>query len=149
MFGRTVLCLAALSASWALPAASDAHPNFTGTWKLNEVLSGTPLAGPREIVFKIEHNDPNFKYSATGKHNFNAAFSEAYEFTTDGKSPADASKIGVLGTWEGPTLVLRYVKGGKELFTFRFRLSPDGKQMTREAVLSGDRKIREIYDREP
>ena len=109
--------LAALSKNGAVPAASDAHPNF--------------------------------KYSASGKHNFNAGFSEAYEFTTDGTAPASTSKSGVVGTWEGRVLVLRYVKGPKELFTFRFRLSSDGKQMTREADLNGDRKIREIYDREP
>ncbi len=133
----------------AAPAATaDTRPDFTGTWKLNETLSGTPAGGVREVVFIIEHKDPNFKYSATGKRAFNAAFSEAYECTTDGKLPADPAKVSMAGNWQSATLLLSLYKDGKELMKFSFRVSADGKQMTREADLPGGRKIREVYDRQ-
>jgi imidazolonepropionase-like amidohydrolase len=131
------------------PAATSAtRPDFTGTWKLNETDSATPPGGIREVVFSIEHKDPRFKYSATGKRAFNAAFSEAYECTTDGKLPADPAKVSMVGNWQGATLLLSLYKDGKELMKFSFKLSADGKQMTREAGLPGGRKVREIYDRQ-
>ena len=137
------------STAAAAPAAAGAtRPNFTGTWKLNEAQSATPAGGVREVVFTIEHQDPLFKYSATGKRAFNATFSEAYECTTDGKLPADSGKLSMAGNWQGATLVLSLFKDGKELMKFSFKASADGKQMTREAELGGGRKIHEIYDRQ-
>jgi imidazolonepropionase-like amidohydrolase len=129
-------------------AVSETRPNFTGTWKLNETASATPAGGVREVVFTIEHKDPNFKYSATGKRAFNATFSEAYECTTDGKLPADPAKVSMAGNWQGAALVLSLYKDGKELMKFSFKVSADGRQMTREADLPGGRKVREIYDRQ-
>jgi hypothetical protein len=128
--------------------AAAIRPDFTGSWKLNEALSGTPAGGVRGVVFIIEHTDPNFKYSATGKRAYNATFSEAYECTTDGKLPADAAKVSMVGNWQAQALVLSLYKDGKELMKFSFKVSADGKQMTREADLPGGRKVREVYDRQ-
>jgi imidazolonepropionase-like amidohydrolase len=129
-------------------AAAASRPDFTVTWKLNETLSGTPAGGVREVVFIIEHKDPNFKYSATGRRAFNATFSEAYECTTDGKPPADPAKVSMVGNWQAQTLILSLYKDGKELMKFSFKVSADGKQMTREADLGGGRKVHEVYDRQ-
>jgi hypothetical protein len=74
-------------------------------------------------------------------------FTEAYEFTTDGRAPADASKVAVSGTWEGGALVMRYVRDGKDLARIRLRISADGKQMTRDGAM-GSVKIHEVYDRQ-
>ncbi len=129
-------------------AAADTHPDFTGSWKLNETLSGTQAGSVRDVVFTIEHKDPIFKYSATGKRAFNADFTEAYECTTNGNPPADPSKVSMVGNWQGEALLLSLYKDGKELIRFSFRVTAGGKQMTREADLSGGRKIREVYDRQ-
>jgi hypothetical protein len=129
-----------------LPCWGQQHANFNGTWKLNEAMSGTSPTGPREIVWKIEHSDPKFKYTASGTRGY-MPFSEAYEFTTDGRAPADASKVAVIGVWEGDALVMRYVKGGKDVARIELRLKAGGKQMTRDGAM-GAVKIHEVYDRQ-
>jgi len=139
-------CLFALAAAMIFPLCAQPHSNFNGVWKLNESLSGTTASGPREIVWKIEHADPRFKYSASGKRGY-MPFTEAYEFTTDGRAPADATKVAVMAAWEGDALVMRYVKDGKELARIQLRLTADGKQMTREGAM-GSVKIHEVYDRQ-
>lgn len=143
---RLMLRAAAMAAVAMLSAGAQTHPNFTGTWKLNESLSGTSATGPREIVWKIEHNDPKLKYSASGKRGY-MPFNEAYEFTTDGKPPADASKLAVTGEWEGEALILRYVKDGRDVARVTLRVTAGGKQMTREGTL-GSIKLHEVYDRQ-
>jgi hypothetical protein len=125
---------------------AEPRSNFSGAWNLNESATGKTAAGPREIVWKIEHNDPRFKYSLTGKLG-DMSFSEAYDFTTDGKTPSAPADVGVCAAWEGGALVLRYVKDGRELARFTLRVSADGKQMTREAAM-GNVKIRDVYDRQ-
>jgi hypothetical protein len=122
----------------ALPLVAATHPDFTGTWKYAD--------GPTEIVFQIEHKDPNFRYTASGRRSY-MPFSETYAFTTDGKVPADSSKLAVTAFWEGETLVTKYVKQGKEIALFRCRVSPDGRKLTREGTITG-RKVREVYDRQ-
>jgi hypothetical protein len=136
----------ALSTLIVLPVCAQQRPNFSGTWKLNETLSGTSSTGPREILWKVEQVEPKFKYSASGKRGY-MPFSEAYEFTTDGRAPADASKVAVVGAWEGEALVMRYVKGGKDLARIQLRVSADGKQMLRDGAM-GPVKIHEVYDRQ-
>jgi hypothetical protein len=135
-----------LGAAATISVWAQSHPNFSGTWKLNETVSGTTASGPREIVWRIEHGDPKFKYSASGKRGY-MPFSEGYEFTTDGRAPVDASKVAVTAAWEGEALVLRYVKGGKELARTQLRLTANGKQMMRDGAM-GDIKVHEVYDRQ-
>jgi hypothetical protein len=121
-------------------------PNFSGVWKLNETRTAVKALGPRQIVFRIDHKDPVFKYTATGKVGNNQDFSETYECSTASKAARDPSQIVAEGEWEGDTLALRYFKGGAELIKFTFRLSEDGKQMIREG---GHReKIYEVYDKQ-
>jgi hypothetical protein len=141
-----MLRVAAMAAAAVLSVCAQSHPNFSGAWKLNESLSGTTAAGPREIVWKIEHNDPKLKYSASGVRG-DMPFTEAFELTTDGKPRSDASRLAVTGEWEGEALVLRYVKDGRDLARFTLRVTTGGKQMTREGTL-GSMKIREVYDRQ-
>jgi hypothetical protein len=130
----------------AAPLVAQPHPNFSGTWKLSESAGPPRGTGPRDIVFQIEHKEPAFFYSATGSQSYNATFQESYRFTTDGKQP-DPAKLGIAGTWEGDTLAMRYMKGGKEVAKSHLRLSPDGKQMYRTSEVGG-KQIRELYDRQ-
>jgi hypothetical protein len=98
------------------------------------------------MVWKIEHVEPKFKYTASGTRGY-MPFTEAYEFTTDGLAPAAGPKVAVIGAWEGSALVMRYVKDGKELARIHLRVSTDGKQMIRDGTM-GQVKIHEIYDRQ-
>ena len=148
MANRTfLLCLPVLAVLTAVPVPSQTIPNFTGIWKLHQDTGAAPSRGPRDTVFVIEHKEPKFKYSAKGMSGF-VPFSETYEFTTDGRAPADPSKLSVTGNWEGQILVMKYLKGGKIVATVRLRCSADGRQMFREAELGANRKVREVYDRQ-
>jgi hypothetical protein len=129
----------------ALPLIAGT-PNFTGRWKLNETL--TQGANHHGTVYVIEHNEPRFKYSATGNAGYAGRIQESYEFTTDGKYHADAETVKMAGQWDGPVLVMRLMKGAKELVRMRFRLTTDGRQMIREMSLANGRQIKEIYDKE-
>jgi len=140
-------CGALAMVALAQQPAADTRPNFSGTWKLNEALRGTTPAGAHDIVFNIQHKDPSFSYSASGKRGL-APFSEAYDFVIDGRMPSDTSKLAVSAQWEGPALAMRYLKGGKEIAKVVLRLSADGRQMTRETEFPNRPRIREIYDRQ-
>jgi hypothetical protein len=142
-----LLCLLALAALADLSAAAQTHPNFSGTWKLHQDASSVPSDAPRDTVLVIDHNEPRFKYSATGKRGL-VPFSEVFEFTTDGRPPAEPSKLSVAANWEGQTLIMKYLKGGTLVATVRIRCSPDGKHMVREADFGANRKVRETYDRQ-
>ncbi len=130
----------------AMPLLAGDTPNFSGKWKLNETQSAD--ANHRGTVFVIEHKEPAFKYSASGLLGTARPFSEAYEFTTDGKTQPASEKPQIVAHWEGSALVMDFVKGSELLARFKFHLSSDGKQMFREADLKDGRKIREIYDRQ-
>ena len=130
----------------AMPLVAGEMPNFSGKWKLNETQ--TASANHRGTTFVIEHKEPAFKYSASGKLGPARPFSEAYEFTTDGKTQPASEAQHVVAYWEGSALVMDYMKDSGLLARFKFHLSSDGKQMFREADLKDGRKIREIYDRQ-
>jgi hypothetical protein len=123
------------------------HPDFTGTWKLNDANRPPSSTGPREVVFKIKHQDPWFSYEATGRQSNYAPFSEAYSFTTDGKTPEGDAKVKVVAGWRGDVLTTRYLSDGKEIGVVEYRLSADGTQMTRDTVLMG-KLGRETYDKQ-
>ena len=134
------LCIAA-----ALPLLART-PNFTGQWKLNETLAqGSNHHG---TVYVIEHNEPKFRYSATGTAGYAGRIQESYEFTTDGKYDSETGKLKMAGQWEGPVLLMRLMKGPQELIRMRFRLTEDGKQMIREISLPNGRQVKEVYDRQ-
>ncbi|HEY3441857.1 MAG TPA: hypothetical protein VGK29_13930 [Paludibaculum sp.] len=142
MWTRTGLVCVLLAA----PLMAAELPNFTGKWKLNE--SRTKGGNHRGTVFVIEHKDPAFRYTATGTLRMGGALNESYEFTTDGKKPAVSDRVSAVGSWQGSTLVTDYLKGNAPLMTFTFRLSPDGKQLFRDAELKDGRRIHEVYDRQ-
>ena len=132
----------------ASPALAQDHPNFTGIWKLNETNRAPTNLGPREVVFTIDHRDPDFKYDAKGRQANYAAFAESYTFTTDGKLPAGDAKVKVVAQWEGDALMTRYFASGTEVFTVKFRLSADGRQMFRETTMKGTPLGTEVYDKQ-
>ncbi len=146
---HTLLALvaAATLASAALLQAGD-HPDFSGTWKMNESARQPNSTGPREVVLKIEHKEPSFRYEAKGRQSNYAAFAEEYSFTTDGKVPAGDAKIKVVAQWDRGALITRYLVGGNEMAVVRYELSADGKQLTREQTIKGKRISIDTYDRQ-
>jgi hypothetical protein len=142
----SVLRIALAAAIGALPANAEAHPNFSGIWKIN--ATGTDASSsPTNVVFAIDHKEPKFKYTAKGTSGA-GPFEESFTFSTDGSIvPVDPRELSVGGVWNGQALVVRYHKDGKQLATVEFRLSPDGKRMTRRGEI-GARKIVEVYDRQ-
>lgn len=148
MLSRRVIAFA-VSAVFVAPFAhAQSHPNFTGTWKQNEANRSPTNMGPREMVFTIDHRDPDFKYEAKGRQANYAAFTESYAFTTDGRVPAGDAKVKVVARWEGPVLTTRYLANGEEQFVVKFSLSADGKQMSRETTLKGKPLGTDVYDRQ-
>jgi len=139
--------LVSIFACGLLFAAAQTRPDFSGTWKLNEGQSQATITGPRGIVFQIRHQEPSFKYSASGVFGYAQPFSETYEFQIDGKGTSEP-RVHVRARWEGDTLRLQYCKGDTELMTFTHRLSADRRQMMREGRLKDGRVIRQVYDRQ-
>jgi hypothetical protein len=139
--------VAAVTLAAAAPLHAAEHPNFSGTWKMNESARQPDSTGPREVVLTIEHKDPSFRYEAKGRQSNYAAFSEEYSFTTDGKVPAGDAKVKVVAQWDEDVLITRYLVGGNEMFVVRYQLSADGKQLTREQTMRGKRVALDTYDR--
>ena len=153
--GATVVAGAARVAS---PVAGGAHPNYSGTWKLNVAKSDFgPLPGPETETDIIEHNDPMLKVSSAqdggpqGKQEF------TLNLTTDGKEAVNSPggmEIRSIGTWEGNNLVvsakLKFQDNDVAIKTV-WILSEDGKILTENAHMTTpmgelDRKM--VYEKQ-
>jgi hypothetical protein len=146
---NTFFALVAVTAlATAAPLHAAEHPNFGGTWKMNESARLPGSTGPREVVLTIEQQEPSFRYDAKGRMPNYARFSEEYSFTTDGKVPTGDAKVKVVAQWDGDVLVTRYLIGGDEAFVVRYKLSADGRQLTREQTMKGKRLALDTYDRQ-
>jgi hypothetical protein len=132
----------------AVPVHPAEHPNFSGTWKMNETARPPNSTGPREVVLTIEHKEPSFHYQAKGRQSNYAAFAEEYSFTTDGKVPTGDAKVKVVAQWDADVLTTRYLVGGNEVASVRYQLSADGRQLTREQTTKGKRVALDTYDRQ-
>jgi len=143
-----VLAALALGAG-ALSAQSK--PDFTGTWKLNmekSDLGGAPITA---LVVTVGHKDPSFTFTAKGTAG-GEDFEETESFTTDGKSSPDSHGGTIAAHWDGKALVLiGTTPEGTEVENARMALSPDGKNITRDAVQKtdeGEQKRHEVYDKQ-
>ena len=153
--GATVVAGAARVAS---PVAGGAHPNYSGTWKLNVAKSDFgPLPGPETETDIIEHNDPMLKVSSAqdggpqGKQEF------TLNLTTDGKEAVNSPggmEIRSIGSWEGNNLVvsakLKFQDNDVAIKTV-WILSEDGKILTENAHMTTpmgelDRKM--VYEKQ-
>ena len=135
-----------------MPLCAVATPNFTGTWKLNEIQRAPGKDAPRGIVFKIEHKESLFKYTATGLTSQGDPFTEALQFTTDGKPHPGPGSTQGSARWQGPVLVIEFTQAdGAPLATVRYQLTAEGRQMIRETIIKihgSEEPHREIYDRQ-
>jgi hypothetical protein len=126
------------------PLAAQNKPDFTGAWKLKPGDGGE---GPAEVVLRIEHAEPSFKCTATGRSSRGEPFSETYEFTTDGKSGEAGSRPVASGHWESEVLVVRFLVRGNEIARSTLRLEAGGQRTAREVAFKGRAPLREVYEK--
>lgn len=124
----------------SLPLLSeDAHPNFTGIWKLDPHRSSPNTQPPDSITLYIHQNDPDFHLRSTEvRHGKSLAWS--VHGRTDGKTLATKNREGLRVThmyWQGSELVLEVKhddKRGEENAVYRYSLSDGGRTLTAREI---------------
>jgi hypothetical protein len=148
---RILFLTLAAAANLAQPVFAQDKPDFSGTWKLNLTQSKSEEDAPKSLVFKIEHKDPAFKYTAKGEDFRGEPFTETAEFTIDGKQHPGPEPTRVAAHWDGQSLIMRFTLGDTPLQTITLRLSDDGRQMVRDIAARdriGERSMHQVYDKE-
>jgi hypothetical protein len=138
----TAAAAPAATASAATATTGAAHPNYSGTWKLNVDKSDFgPLPPSSSRTDVIEQNDPNIQDTvsddgAQGKLDY------VLKITTDGKEATNnAGGLDTKSTanWDGPNLVVDTklsFQGTDVAIKAVWTLSPDGKTLTQNAHLN-------------
>ena len=133
---------AAPAASTSTAANGAAHPNYSGTWKLNVDKSDFgPLPPSSSRTDVIAHSDPNLQDTvsddgAQGQLNY------VLKITTDGKEAtnnAGGLDTKSIASWEGPNLVVDTklsFQGTDVAIKAVWTLSSDGKTLTQDAHLN-------------
>lgn len=144
---KLFLSLSLLFAAATLSA--EAHPNFTGKWKLNAAKSEIGTAAVTALVVDVDHKDPVFTYTAKGIAG-GQQFEQTETITTDGKVSRDSQGVNVRASWDGATLVaVGTADDGSMVYVARLSLSDDGKTITREITQKDDPHLRhEIYEKQ-
>ena len=130
------------AAPTATASATGAHPNYSGTWKLNVDKSDFgPLPPSASRTDIIEHSDPALKDSvsddgAQGKQDY------VLSITTDGKEATNnvaGMETKSTAIWSGANLVVDTklsFQGTDVAIKATWELSPDGKTLTQNAHLN-------------
>ncbi|HJT69583.1 MAG TPA: hypothetical protein VJ731_05260, partial [Terriglobales bacterium] len=126
---------------------AQAHPNFTGKWKLNVAKSDS--RGVTELVADVDHKDPVLKYVVQGVAN-GERFQESESITTDGNTSRDSHGVNVKASWDGADLVIAGTADDNSMvYLVRLSLSSDGKTITRVFTQKEDPEPRhEIYEKQ-
>jgi hypothetical protein len=134
----------ALLLTLALPASAVAQaPDLSGSWVLQVDKSDFgPMPAITSRTDVITHKEP----SLTIKRSIvsaNGSASSDLAYSVDGKpwknTTSDGSEITSTLKWDGPVLVVTSVlntPNGEATITDRFSLSPDGKTMTQDRMIS-------------
>lgn len=119
--------------------AEQAHPNFTGIWKLDTHRSTLNTQPPESITLYIHQNDPDFHLRSTEvRHGKSLAWS--VHGRTDGKTLATKNREGVRVThmyWQGSELVLEVKhddRRGEKDAVYRYSLSDDGRTLVAREI---------------
>jgi hypothetical protein len=139
-------------------SAGTAHPNFSGTWKLNMSKSDFgPIPPPDSRTDKIEHQGDALKDSFESKGGPQGDLSGELSFTTDGKPFAGTiagSDIKGNAKWDGAVLLVDDVltiQGTDINIKSRWEISADGKLLTQAAHLNGpagDLDMKYVFDKQ-
>jgi hypothetical protein len=142
----------------AAQADMGAHPNFSGTWKLNVDKSDFgPIPAPDSRVDKIDHKEPAVKVSVAQKGG-QGDFSGDLNYFTDGKPSTNTMGPGEIkstGKWDGNALTFDStlnMQGTDIGVKSRWELSADGKVMTQTAHINspmGELDMKSVFDKQP
>ena len=116
------------------PLRAQQKPNFSGSWKINQVKSNFgAVPAPDTFTRKIVHAEPSITIDEEQASALGVQQTQR-KMTTDGKeSTFDAGGADVTATanWEGSTLVaITKVEVLSMTYNDRMSLSPDGKTLT-------------------
>lgn len=127
------LMTAAIYCLFASIAAAQTKPNFSGMWKLNwEKSKFGELDGVRNMVARIDHEDPSFSESITLTSGAGDRIFEG-KYTTDGKESDVKLPVGVVmatAKWEGDALIVEWKNEGGFHLRRKYIISADGKTLT-------------------
>lgn len=151
-----VLALTALLTGAAAQAAD--HPDFSGTWKLNNAKSdfGPMPQGPEKFERKVDHKDPEMKVSTTQSMMGNEQ-TTAVAYTIDGQEHEvrmGAATAKITANWKASVLEInakREIQGNAITSTETWTLSAEGKVLTVDSNIStpqGDFKLKFVLDKQ-
>jgi hypothetical protein len=124
-------------------AASGAHPNYSGTWKLNLAKSDFGVLPPPDSrTDVIEHNDPALKVNTSQDSSAQGKQDYTLTMTTDGKEATNTPgglELKSIAGWEANNLVvntkLKFQDNDVAIKT-TWLLSGDGKILTQNAHIT-------------
>jgi len=148
-----VLMVAALLCGGA--AAQDT-PDFSGEWTMNAAESDFgQFPAPSSFVRKIEHNDPELKYTTIQSGQAGTTTSEL-SYTTDGTEQVNdirGARTSGSARWDGDVLEIRSTRGGGATeirMVERWTLSDDGKALRVDGTVetvAGSQKLLIVLER--
>ncbi len=155
---RHTLAAALLAAITFGSALAADHPDFSGTWKINNAKSdfGPMPTGPEKFERKVEHKDPSLKVVTTQAVNGKEVTSEA-SYVINGREqdvPMGSLTAKVVPQWKGDTLeVVARLEGpgGKMVSTEVWSLSEGGKVLTVAASMTmpqGEFKLKFVLEKQ-
>jgi hypothetical protein len=149
----------------AAPAVTVAHPDLTGTWKLDLAKSDyDQVPPPTDETLTFARSGSAFTIATIsdndrGKEVYTLPFAaDGSETPTPKGTFADTATLQYLSTkgeWQGATLILTQkitYQGGPGSLKSTFTLSADGKTLTRAMHISvdqGDFDTTSVYEKQP
>jgi hypothetical protein len=112
-----------------------ALPNFSGIWRLELAMSALKIEPPRELLFKIEHDEPHVRQRSLtiGRDGSEERGDFAFTVGAETVSTIRGMRAVVRARWDGAVLVVesRLSAPGRELeFRDHWALSNDGATLT-------------------
>lgn len=113
----------------------NAHPNFTGIWKLNPEKSAIRGPQPKEILMNIEHRDPTVIQQILMTDANGAEQRQIFtcRIGTEVKNSVGGVELRSGSQWDGQELVIESrmnARGREFYFKDHWSLSDDGRTIT-------------------
>ena len=130
-------------------AQTTAHPDFSGTWKLNLAKSKPPNSKIKSEIITIttDGDQIQFHYSGEPKDRLHIFTPDGEEHPVGVWTETDPPSF-VKTSWDKSTLVIEFftrAPGGISGVIQRWNLSPDGKSLTMEVPTP---KLSYVYDKQ-
>ena len=144
-----VLCfLPALSGSaWA-----GAHPNFSGTWKLNAAESEYPNNNvPTKLIRVVQQDGSELRFTVERELNGKTDNAD-YDLTIRESIPAGDPESNIWAHWKGDIAVVTMIAANGVRQTESWKLSEDGRKIVDMTVVrrtdGSEVTIRRVFDKQ-